>query len=148
MITFYLAHPFDSRKGIREWELKLEKKLKYITLNNPFYDGTERKDIMRIDKGKKEPYDVDPVAIVEGDLLSILTSDGIVAIVNTQENYPSYGTIQEIVYARMFHKPIYMLVVNGHEDHPWLQYHATKIFTTFEELENYLICLARVEREL
>ena len=47
----------------------------------------------------------------------------------------SYGTIMEIVYAKINNKPVYSLITNGHDNHPWLKYHSKKIFTTFVGLE-------------
>ena len=50
----------------------------------------------------------------------------------------SYGTIQEMVYSHIFKKPNYCLVTNGHENHPWIRYHSTKIFTKLKDLEKFL----------
>ena len=50
----------------------------------------------------------------------------------------SYGTLMEIVYAHSMDKKIYIVVLNGHEQHPWIQYHATKVFTSFEDLDHYI----------
>ncbi len=38
LFTFYLSHPFVSRKYVREWELKFEGKHPKMALINPFYD--------------------------------------------------------------------------------------------------------------
>ena len=58
-----------------------------------------------------------------------------VAIVNGDL---SYGTIQEMVYATLSDVPVYAIVTNGHEKHPWLVYHSTQIFTSREEFEEFL----------
>ena len=50
----------------------------------------------------------------------------------------SYGTIQEIVYAYLYNKPVYLIVTNGHEQHPWLTYHSTQVFTSREQFEEFL----------
>lgn len=156
--SLYLAHPFDSRFKMRKWELKLEKELE-IEITNPFYD-VPRKDIAEIDLGRKGRYRVIPKRLVERDIKAIKGSDGILAIVSDSRsvaqtiwerikvfffNKPlfSIGTIMEIVYANVFEKPIYLIVLakhpkHYHEKHPWLRYHATQIFTSLEECEEFL----------
>lgn len=130
---FYLAHPFDSRKYIREWELKVEKKFG-IELCNPFYD-VRRDDIVAIDANRTDRYQVDPAAIVRGDLTLIRKSKGIVAII---DGALSYGTIMEIVHGCFLSKPVYIIVTNGHSQHPWIQYHAQKVFTTLKQFEKWI----------
>ena len=130
---YYLAHPFDSRKKVREWELGIEKKLG-INILNPFYD-TGRQDAKDIDKGRLARYTIDPKLIVEGDLKWIKKSKGLIAFVTGDL---SYGTIQEIAYGHNFGKPVYSVITNGHEKHPWLQYHSTKVFTKMGDLEKFL----------
>ena len=44
----------------------------------------------------------------------------------------------EIVYARLYNKPVYLVVTNGQEGHPWLTYHATRVFTSREAFEDFL----------
>ena len=51
----------------------------------------------------------------------------------------SYGTIQEIVYSYLAGKPVFIIVSNGHEGHPWLKYHATKIFTNTANFKEYIL---------
>jgi len=132
-LRFYLAHPFDDREWIREWESETEKELG-IELLNPFYDS-ERADIVDIDAGRSERYDVDPRFIIEHDVGIILCSDGIVAFVTGSF---SIGTIMEIVYARSLGKPVYLIVTNKQDGHPWLQYHATKIFKSTTAFVGYM----------
>ena len=105
-----------------------------MELVNPFYD-TDREDVSPIDRGIKDRYDVDPFVIVNGDIDLICGSDGIVAVIDKNHKY---GTIMEIVYACYMGKPVYLVVTNGDEKHPWLVYHATKICTGFEELEQFI----------
>lgn len=133
-LCLYLAHPFDSRKSIRKWELKVEKKID-IDLINPFYDNPSRNDVLDIDAGRMERYEVSPVLIVERDLKLIGESDGVIAII---DGSLSYGTIMEIVYATIYIKPVFIVVTNGHIKHPWLQYHATESFESLHELRRWL----------
>ncbi len=122
----YLAHPFDTRNSIRIWQPKFEKATG-IKLVNPFYD-LERTDVIEIDEHRAARYEkLDPVKLVERDLAAILDAVFVVAFVT---GALSYGTIQEIVYAYLAGKPVFIIVTNGHENHPWLVYHATKVFTS------------------
>ena len=130
---YYICHPFDSRKRIRKWELGIEKKLG-INLLNPFYD-TGRQDAKDIDAGRLARYEIDPKKIVEGDLDWIKRSKGLIAFITGEI---SYGTIQEMVYGKINKKPVYSVITNGHDKHPWLQYHSTKVFTKLENLEQFL----------
>lgn len=135
-LELYLAHPLDSRKEIREWELEFEKRTG-ITLVNPFYD-TERKDVERIDAGRVERYEkLIPKEIVERDLKEIDNSNGTVAFVT---GALSYGTIMEMFYTKMSNKPLYSIISNGHENHPWLKYCSTEVFKSKEEFEEYIKC--------
>lgn len=138
-IKLYLAHPFDFRKQAREWEIEIEKRIG-IEIINPFYD-VKREDIEKIDLGRTERYEkLDYKELVERDVNQIVTSDGIIAMVT---GHLSYGTIQEMVYAHSFHVPVYSLITNGHENHPWLKYHSDKIFTKIKSLEDFLCNLKK-----
>ena len=133
-MRYYLAHPYDSRKKVREWELGVEKRTG-VELHNPFYD-VDRKDIQDLDAGGVGRYDqLDPDTLVVRDLGAIRDSDGMVAIV---DGALSYGTIMEIVYGHMSCEPCFLIVTNGHEKHPWLVYHSDKIFTSFEAFETFI----------
>jgi nucleoside 2-deoxyribosyltransferase len=133
-MNYYLAHPLDERKNIREWELEFENRTK-IELINPFYD-TERKDVERIDAGRVERYEkLNPTEIVERDLREIDESDGTIAFIT---GALSYGTIMEIFYTKKINKPCYIIITNGHENHPWLKYCSKKIFTNKEDFEKWI----------
>lgn len=134
--SMYLAHPFDSRHKIREWELGFEKRTGII-LRNPFYDQPDREDVERIDAGRDERYEKLVASdIVRKDLRYMLQCDSLLGII---DGAISYGTIMEIVYAhRCFAMPVYLIVTNGHHDHPWLKQHSDHIFTSFEEAEDCL----------
>lgn len=133
-MKLYLAHPFDSRKKIREWELGFEDRTG-IELVNPFYDTPERSDIEMIDAGKSERYEgLVPKELVRRDLGLMSVVDGIVAVV---DGSLSYGAIMEIVYASGMHgnRNVHIIVTNGHHQHPWLVAHSGRIYTSFAEFE-------------
>jgi len=169
MKTFYMAHPFSSRFVIREIQVMLEV-YGNIKIGNPFYDSDHnRQDVADIDAGRTDRYEkLDPDTLVTNDLSMINKRDGIIATVCNEDfctnnifkklwyklikkPVVSYGTLMEIVYAHQMKKIIYIVVLNGHEEHPWLKYHATKIFTSFEYLANHLAeerlrCYGRKEK--
>jgi len=122
---------------MRTWELHAE--ITYdVEIINPFYDIT-RKDILGIDEGREGRYEkLDPAEVVFRDLKAIKNSDGVIAYVNGDL---SYGTIMEIVYAYGFKIPVYTACTNGHEKHPWLDFHSDQIFTSLIELEENVLSL-------
>lgn len=140
MRKYYLAHPFDARARIRRWELELEQS-GLVEFLNPFYDATDRTDVEEIDAGRAERYEkLIPEELVERDLRHIAAADGTVAII---DGSVSYGTIMEIVYTHaMYNKPVYIICTNGHHGHPWLQYHAKKVFESPREFEQWLLTSA------
>lgn len=132
-MRLYLAHPFDSRIKIRAVERRCEEDTG-LELFNPFYDAPGRTDIEIIDAGRAERYEkLNPNELVKRDLQGILGSDGLLGII---DGALSYGTIMEIVYAYKYGKLVYLIVTNGQGSHPWLQYHAETIFTSWEEFQN------------
>jgi nucleoside 2-deoxyribosyltransferase len=143
-MKLYLAHPFDSRHRLREWELRVEEEMD-IEIINPFFD-VEREDsgiiktkgtTLSSQSSRKTRYgltDEDCEIIVERDVDLIYNVDGVIAIV---DGSLSYGTIQEMVYAFNFGKPVYSVISNGHIGHPWLRYHSKRVFQSLRELENY-----------
>ena len=139
MKEYYLAHPFDARKWVRKWQIKIQKELPKLKLTNPFYckywEQTE--NWKSGDESGEELYKkLNDKSIVKRDIYLIgKQKDGIIYVI---DGNISYGTIQEIVYAKMFHKEVIGLVTNGHEKHPWLTFHSDKIFTKLNDLEKYL----------
>lgn len=134
-LNLYLAHPFDSRESVRAWEMKIEKKFPMIDLVNPFYDE-DRDDMKGRDSGKLERYEkLDYKELVIRDLEHISKCKGIVAVVDESR---SYGTVMEIAHAFLMNKPVYIIVTNGHINHPWLQFHATELFESFGDFEKYM----------
>lgn len=148
MVTLYLAHNFETRFGIRKWELKIEATYK-IKLFNPFYDA-DRDDMVQLDRqgeSRKKSYkgmrafsDSRCETLVERDLNAIQHSDGLLTIIKSA----SFGTAMEIIMcAYIYRKPVYMIILNKTlSSHPWLRYMATisegKIFSGFSEFKKWL----------
>lgn len=146
--TYYLAHNFETRFGIRKWELKIEADFG-INLFNPFYDA-DRNDMVQLDKqgesrkdsiiGLRSFSDSACEALVERDLLAIQQSDGLVTIIKSA----SFGTAMEIIMcAYIYRKPVYIITTNKIiAAHPWLRYMATvsngRIFNGFVEFKKWL----------
>ncbi len=130
----YLAHPVLARKKVREWEAVFEEATG-IELINPFHDVEQEseEDLYASEGGC---YDnVSPERLVSMDLKAVYDCDFTVAFVTGDR---SYGTIMEIVYSHLAVKPVYIICTNGHENHQWLAYHATKVFTTPEQFTEYM----------
>lgn len=137
-MKFYLANARINRKEVREWELGFEKRTG-INLINPFFDKDapeeelnhlENEKYLLISKEEKN-------SLVEGDKKAIASPevDGIIAFITCK----SWGTAMEIIYASQLQKKVYLIVKNGDENHPWLVSHSTRIFTSEEEFEKYII---------
>jgi hypothetical protein len=139
LFTFYLSHAEASRKKIRDWELKFEKRHPKIAMINPFYDmpGEQEKRVEASDKG--ETYNAlpgDQWRMTQGDYIAICFSRGIVCIVD--ENYDrSIGTVMEMVMGRVLAKNPKLLICTNKKliNHPWLKTHFHKIYPSFEEFE-------------
>ena len=131
-MKLYLAHPLEDRIKFRNWQIKIEREIG-INIVNPFYD-VYNPHIEELDAGKKIK-NLDYNMIVQRDISLIAASDGIITIIN---NTKSYGTIQEMVYAKMLNKPVYSLITSGDINHSWLKYHSTKRFGEYKRLENFL----------
>ncbi len=133
-MSYYLSHPWDTRKMMRQWELRIE--VDYdLEIINPFYD-INRDDVLAIDNGIAGRYErLDPEVIVSRDLTAIAQSDGVIAYV---DGSVSYGTIMEMVYAYQLNRAISLICTNGHEDHPWLVFHSDRIYTSLEAFEDTL----------
>ena len=133
MAKFYLAHPFNSRKDMRVWELHLETH-KGMDIVNPFYD-LDRDDIEAVDGGFRPMYKEDATLVVERDKAAIRDCDAVIALV---DGSPSYGTIMEIAYAFDMGTPVHLICTNGRQDHYWLKYHSDKIYLSLQEFEDSL----------
>jgi nucleoside 2-deoxyribosyltransferase len=128
-MKLYIAHQFDSRHEVRELELELEKELG-IEIVNPFYDLT-RDDVKAIEDGSMKRYEADPDKIVSRDLEALRHCDALIGIISNTE--VSYGTPMEIMFMSVLPKPIFLLVTNGHEKHPWLVSLSHSIHTNKED---------------
>lgn len=136
---FYLAHPFEMRKEIREWELEFEKRTG-IQLENPFYDDPDRDDVYRMDRGEITPRTMkrkgDGNQIIDRDLSKIESNQGLVAFIQKQKN--SLGTPMEIFYSsRILRRPTYV-ITDELAGHPWIIGLATKIFNNEEDFEKWI----------
>ncbi len=139
MKKLYLAHPLTMELEIREWELKVEAKYD-IELLNPFYDNGTREDIDKIHAGLLEPRTVTKVydgkTIMERDLRAIEKTAGTLAII--EKGKESFGTSMELFYcSRILQKPTYVITTTM-AGHPWIIALATKIFTNYEDFEDYI----------
>jgi len=124
MIKIYLAHPFVSRVEIRKLEKKLQRRYKNISFVNPFYTTGTFEVFRKEDKSDDKYYQkLLPLArrIVRKDINLIAGCDYIIAFVNGEI---SYGTIQEMVYARVLGTKVILICSNGQHNHPWLTYHS------------------------
>jgi len=128
MRDYYGAHPFPSREEFRLWELETENHYD-IEIVNPFYD-LGREDIKAVDEGLKERYDFDPATIVLRDITAMLSCQKVLVWINGEF---SIGTIIEFIIAVFLRKETHVVVTNGHQDHPWIKYFATEIYTSFDE---------------
>lgn len=138
----YLAHCWDDREWVQKWELATEVKFD-IELINPFSDIDRPKDNSA--NRRERTYNIEsPNALVCRDLNAIHKARGFLGILKSPN---ALGTPMEISYAWRHHLkqdtvnidyPVELIVLNGEEKHPWLIFHSTAIFTSFEEYEEYL----------
>ena len=135
-MKIYLAHPFDTRKAMRQWELETEIQSD-IDIVNPFYDHN-RNDVHAIDDGTMGRYEkLIASDIVERDLELVRSCDAIIGIISGDF---SVGTLFELAYAYYIcNMPLYIVCTNGHEEHPWIKYHATDVYTCLNELQKDLV---------
>lgn len=90
-------------------------------------------DPMRRDyKGREDDCAAE---IVEGDKVDIALSDAL--LINFPQ--PSVGTCMELMYAYLSRKITVVVVPPGMKLSPWLTYHATHIFTSFDRAIDYLL---------
>lgn len=134
LLKGYLAHPVLARKSVFKWELNFEERTG-IDLVNPFQGaGCETDHDLQVSEDGDYSHATSD-DIVSRCLSSILECDFLVAFVTGQR---SYGTIMEICYALGMGKPVFIICENGHENHPWLVFHAAKIFTNTRDFRKYI----------
>lgn len=118
----YLAHAYSNKDRIREIEKEVLKK--YLNTTNPFFD-IEHKYI----KTNSEQ-------IVLSDIQAILFSDYILVMLNNKQ---TFGTSMEMVYAKAYNKPIFVICsIKKITDNPWIKYHSTKIFKDVNEFIEFV----------
>ena len=114
---------------VRAWELGFETRTG-IHLMNPFFEGIERTEIQKLKEGKityeQHILRNDYRQFVEDDLKHIVESDGIVAIIN--DTVPQIGTLIEIDWAYMLHKPIYIIADGFRGQNHWFFRYMSKVF--------------------
>ena len=130
MRRYYFAHPFGSRAIIRQKELEWESRYD-IEIVNPFSD-LSRNDVVALDEGRITRRQLDHHLIVNRDLVAIQSCDAMIAYI---DGSPSKGTPMEIFYAWQFHKPVYLIVTDGDQDHSWLIVTCEEIYLSFDEFE-------------
>ena len=89
-------------------------------------------DPMRRDYRGKEDENVNE--IVEGDIQDIIDSD--VLLVNAPA--ASWGTAMEIHEAFRLKKVVIVVIPDGARISPWLRYHSTKIFHSYEHAYKWI----------
>jgi nucleoside 2-deoxyribosyltransferase len=138
-MKIYLAHPFDERHAVREWQLNT--KIEGVEFINPFYDIT-RADIEAIDKTNITRAEIEdgthvlasPETIVRRDIEAISACDVLMAY---HTNAKSIGTLMEMVYGFTMGLEMHSVcVASAH--HPWIQYHSDKVFDTLGDYRTHL----------
>lgn len=139
-MRLYFAHGFENRKNGKELQKVIESTWEDIELINPFY-SRDRNEVLEIDQGIRERYDVDPKHIVDPDLDLIDSADGLFGWID--ENV-EYGTSMEIFYtSEVLNRPVILLVTNKKEKHPWLRYCADYIATDNVQLQKAMDLLLK-----
>ena len=133
MKHIYVAHPMRARHVVKNW-IEVMNPLVKVHLFNPIYE-TEANHIEDIDSGDAGFYGAPPEAFIPDEIRMIQTSIGLVAIITGDI---SYGTIMEMVYAKINDIPVYTLVLNGQWDHQWIRWHSSMIFNCLEDLNRML----------
>lgn len=128
-MRLYLAHPWQWRERVREWELEFETRTG-VELVNPFFD-----------LGHNETNVDDFQTIVSTDLSAISVSDGIVCFM---DDVFSIGTHMELFYAattclheqKFGHETIYVIADERVARHPWVRW-CSQINPTFTSLDAF-----------
>ncbi len=135
-MKFYLAHSFEDRKEVKKiWEKWKEKFTKHKFIN-PFFPKRKKEIFTAKDTAENSFYkNLNPKWIVEDDIRLIQECDAIVARLTGSF---TIGTHMEIVWAYILHRKIYIICHENYSKHPWLVYHADKIFHSEEAFEKFL----------
>ena len=121
---------------------------KVMMTNKIYIAHTEEIDPELIDKIKKvitelnyvpvDPFDLPAEqSLVHTDLMEILSSEMVVAVL-CEDNY-SIGTPMEMVYARIFGKPVLTVLLSSSlVNHHWVKEHSTTIMSGDKSTYMYL----------
>jgi len=140
-MKMYMAHPFDTRFNMREWELRIEETYPGFELVNPFYDQI-REEVIGIDAGRLERYEFDPAEIVNRDidLIENVCNYNVLSYVTDAF---SIGTVIEMTISRLNkinpHTLTLCVCDNGHHDHPWLKQFNQHVYKSHEDFENFFL---------
>ena len=139
--TFYLAHPTESKKTVREWEMRFEEE-SGIDLHNPFYDGDSLETLMG-ESGKEKYKKMPQAQLIElfgGDLKSI-ADERIIGGIFIIDNQYTLGTPAELMATKLMGKLAYTVITHtdtAYRHHPALELLSDKTFSSTQELEAYL----------
>lgn len=135
-MNLYFAHAFDNRNKLLGWINKFNRNKKGVYLTNPFLISEhpafkDKSGSIYYNKIKR-----DAKMIVAKDLGLLKSCDGVVAFI---DDVHTIGTFMEVVHAFYYNKPIYIICTNGWDKHPFLVYHATKIFKSIRGFEQWIL---------
>ena len=87
----------------------------------------EEAEFVVFDPWLDRPRDSGIVGTIREDVRRILSAD--ILLVNG--DIPSWGTAQEMVYARIFNTKVYTIFTDNKKTVPfWLEYHSDKVFNS------------------
>ncbi len=86
-------------------------------------------------QGSDPPYGVNE--IVDLDLFDIRRSTAVLMEM-MDPTYPYIGTTQELVYAKLYGKPVVLFGAGHRLSHPWVKYHVTKGFGDFSDAIEFI----------
>ena len=127
-IKIYLAGPISTEDSLEEanrFREEAKKKLMFWNIGtlNPL-------------RHKKENKQYRPQEIVERDEMDIRRADAILC--NYKDKSHRYiGTSMEIMYAHLHEIPVFV-ISDWADEHYWINYHATQVFSNLEEAAVYI----------
>jgi len=142
MKTFYLAHAASKMDEIREWQLEFQKRNPRIRFHNPFFEGKEAPEIQKVKQGvitrQQHILRSNWKEYVDDDIASVFASDGVVCNF-WDEGAHSIGTPCEMMWAFIFHKPIYVIADGFRSENHWfIKYTGAQIFTSRKKFEEFI----------
>ena len=132
---FYLAHPFESREYVLEWQERLLEKVA-IEIINPYFSEDLYDNYDKMSKSEKNLGKLKESSekIVKRDKRLMRKAGGLIGIVDEVE---SHGTTMKIEHAWDLRKHIYLIITNDDHEHPWLYHSSNEIFTSFEKFDRW-----------